>query len=72
MLELILIAAIDSPHIFANEYCWARYRGASHEASMELASRTWGGIQHTPEADKWIPIYCSHIGVEGYGQDETN
>ena len=72
MLELILIAATTNGHVFANEYCWARYRGASHEASVALASRTWGGVEHTPEADKLIPIYCSHIGVEGYGQEKTN
>ena len=39
MLELAAIATISYPHIFANEYCWARYRGSDHEEAVVIATK---------------------------------
>ena len=68
MLELLLPLAVmaqsGDARLFANEYCWSRFRGDNHEEAMEIAGETWQGIEYTDEADKYIEIYCPFIGFQ--------
>ena len=58
MLDLVVIAAMATPRVFANEYCWARHFGANHTQALIEASNTWGGLEHTESADEFIKQYC--------------
>ena len=62
MLELVLIAAANLPRVFANEYCVARWVGGlDHDAAIEKAKTTWGGLEYNDEAQHFIDKHCSFI-----------
>jgi len=56
-MELFLLAAINGyPHVYANEYCWAVNRGATHEEAVVKAIELSG-----TNDDQHVPMYCETI-----------
>ena len=58
MVDLLLIAAMSTPRVFANEYCWARRWGADHQAALVQAADTWGGLEYSEEAEQFMRDNC--------------
>ena len=59
MLDLLVIAAMSTPRVFANEYCWARHYGAEHQQALIEAENSWGGLQHTETAEQFMRENCT-------------
>ena len=58
MLDLLVIAAMSTPRVFANEYCWARHYGADHQEALAEATNSWGGLEHSESANRYMQEYC--------------
>ena len=56
-MEFLLLAATAGyPHIYANEYCWALYRGSTHEEAVVKAIDLSGTTD-----DQHVPTFCKDI-----------
>ena len=57
MMEFVLLASLGGyPRVYANEYCWERHFGATHEEAVAHASEIASTTDTTFVAD-----YCSTI-----------
>ena len=72
MLNVLLTAAMSYPGIFANEYCWARHYGETHEAAIELAKGRWDGLIYNQEAEDLMRKRCDLYTEWRDDQSETN
>ena len=72
MLNVLLAAAMSYPGIFANEYCWSRHHGETHEAAIELAKGRWGGLIYNQEAEDLMRKRCELYTEWRDDQGETN